>query len=57
MLRMLHFLDVSCFVLLLQIKPKFKYYSIVQILFIYLVNLFIIVFYLPRNSVLCTLHL
>ena len=30
--------------LLLQIKPKFEYYSIVQIFFIYLVNLFIIVY-------------
>ena len=44
-------------VLLLQIKPKFEYYSIVQIIFIFLINSSIIVFDLPRTIVLCTLHL
>ena len=43
--------------MLLQIKPKFEYYSVVQILFIHLVNLFTIVFDLSKKIVLCTLHL
>ena len=42
---------------LMQIKTKFEYYSVLQFYFFNLVNLLIVLFDLPKNIVLCMLHL